>query len=190
MKLVPVNFNSIPLGKPMPFCLRSADGTLLANKGYVFTESEALQTLAANGNLFADQEESLTYRRAVVSQINTKSPLAALYHDDAVLEYMHCASTFHIIRQTECNILSGLLPAEVPYLCLLACLSVSLSSVKRTDQSCRGSFILLPVTCGGPMLILLTVVSFQQIRVCSLIKSSILGESQIIVANLVCSCPC
>ena len=71
MKLVPVNFNSIPLGKPMPFCLRSADGTLLANKGYVFTETEALQTLAANGNLFADQEESLTYRRAVVSQINT-----------------------------------------------------------------------------------------------------------------------
>ena len=70
MKLVTVSFSSIPLGQPLPFALRSADGILLASKGYVFTEREALDTLAAHGTLYADQEESMQYRRSMVSQMN------------------------------------------------------------------------------------------------------------------------
>ncbi|MBV8618034.1 MAG: phosphohydrolase, partial [Curvibacter sp.] len=57
MKLAPVNFNSIPLGRPLPFSLRNSDGILLANRGYVFNEQEALDTLAAHGTLFVDPEE-------------------------------------------------------------------------------------------------------------------------------------
>lgn len=71
MKLVTVNFNTLPLGKPLPFSLRSADGVLLASKGYVFTEREALETLAAHGTLYLDPEESRQYRRAVANEINS-----------------------------------------------------------------------------------------------------------------------
>ena len=70
MKLFTVNFSSIPLGHPLPFSLRSADGILLASKGYVFTEKEALDTLAAHGTLYVDPEESRAYQRAMASQLN------------------------------------------------------------------------------------------------------------------------
>ena len=70
MKLFTVNFSSIPLGQPLPFSLRSADGILLASKGYVFTEREALDTLEAHGTLYVDPEESRAYHRAMASQIN------------------------------------------------------------------------------------------------------------------------
>lgn len=63
MKLVSVNFNNIPLGQPLPFSLRSSEGLLLARKGYVFTEREALDTLAAHGSLFTSEDESRVYMR-------------------------------------------------------------------------------------------------------------------------------
>ena len=69
MKLAPVNFNSIPLGRPLPFSLRNAEGILLANRGYVFNEQEALDTLAAHGTLFVDPEEVRQYRRAMNAQL-------------------------------------------------------------------------------------------------------------------------
>lgn len=62
MKLAPVSFSNIPLGRPLPFGLHNADGTLLASRGYVFTEREALDTLAAHGTLFVDPQEVRQYR--------------------------------------------------------------------------------------------------------------------------------
>lgn len=70
MKLATVSFNTIPLGRPLPFSLRTADGILLASKGYVFNEREALDTLAAHGTLYVDEEESKLYRRAMASQMH------------------------------------------------------------------------------------------------------------------------
>lgn len=70
MKLATVSFNTIPLGRPLPFALRTADGILLASKGYIFTEREALDTLSAHGTLYVDEEESKMYRRAMASQMN------------------------------------------------------------------------------------------------------------------------
>ncbi len=70
MKLVAVSFSTIPLGRPLPFALRSSEGILLAGKGYVFTEREALETLSSHGSLYADAEETKQYRRAVASQLN------------------------------------------------------------------------------------------------------------------------
>lgn len=70
MKLATVSFNTIPLGRPLPFALRTADGILLASKGYIFTEREALDTLAAHGTLYVDEEESKLYRRQMASQMN------------------------------------------------------------------------------------------------------------------------
>jgi HD-GYP domain-containing protein (c-di-GMP phosphodiesterase class II) len=74
MKLAPVSFNMIPLGRPLPYSLRNSDGILLAQRGYVFGEREALETLAAHGTLFVDPEEVRQYRRqlnAMVSNENT-----------------------------------------------------------------------------------------------------------------------
>ena len=35
MNLVPLSIDSIHFGQPLPFVLRGADGTLLAQKGYI-----------------------------------------------------------------------------------------------------------------------------------------------------------
>ena len=71
MKLVTVNISSISLGKPLPFAVRTADGVLLASKGYVFSEREALDTLALHGTLYTDQEERRAFNRALASQMNS-----------------------------------------------------------------------------------------------------------------------
>ncbi|MDD0815465.1 hypothetical protein PSQ39_12585 [Curvibacter sp. HBC28] len=70
MKLAPVSFSNIPLGRPLPFSLHNAEGTLLASRGYVFNEREALDTLAAHGTLFVDPQEVRQYRRAMEAQVN------------------------------------------------------------------------------------------------------------------------
>ena len=70
MKLAPVSFSNIPLGRPLPFGLHNADGTLLASRGYIFTEREALDTLAAHGTLFVDPQEVRQYRRAMEAQMH------------------------------------------------------------------------------------------------------------------------
>ena len=71
MKLVTVNLSSIAIGKPLPFAVRTADGILLASKGYVFSEREALDTLALHGTLYTDQEERRAFNRALASQMNS-----------------------------------------------------------------------------------------------------------------------
>lgn len=70
MKLAPVSFSNIPLGRPLPFGLHNAEGTLLASRGYTFTEREALDTLAAHGTLFVDPQEVRQYRRAMEAQMH------------------------------------------------------------------------------------------------------------------------
>lgn len=71
MKLVTVNLSSITLGKPLPFAVRTADGVLLASKGYVFSDREALDTLALHGTLYTEQEERRAFNRALAVQINS-----------------------------------------------------------------------------------------------------------------------
>jgi HD-GYP domain-containing protein (c-di-GMP phosphodiesterase class II) len=58
MKLVCVNPNMIPLNKPLPFALRSADGALLAKKGYVINSLAELDHLVGLGvSLNIDESE-------------------------------------------------------------------------------------------------------------------------------------
>ena len=49
MKLVCVNPDLIPLNKPLPFALRSAEGVLLAKKGYVIASAAELDHLVGLG---------------------------------------------------------------------------------------------------------------------------------------------
>lgn len=49
MKLVSVNPDMIPLNKPLPFALRSAQGALLAKKGYVITSMAELDHMVGLG---------------------------------------------------------------------------------------------------------------------------------------------
>ncbi len=49
MKLVSVNPDLIPLNLPLPFALRSADGALLAQKGYVISSAAELEHLLGLG---------------------------------------------------------------------------------------------------------------------------------------------
>ena len=59
MNLVPLSIESIHLGQPLPFVLRGADGTLLAQKGFVIRNREDLNTLLARGvQLHVDTDES------------------------------------------------------------------------------------------------------------------------------------
>ena len=45
-------------------------------------------------------------------QVNAQTELALRYNDQSVLENHHCASCFAILSRPECNILSGLKPAQ------------------------------------------------------------------------------
>ena len=49
MNLVALNIESIPLGQPLPFILRGADGALLAQKGFVIRNRDGFYT--NNGDL-------------------------------------------------------------------------------------------------------------------------------------------
>ncbi len=49
MKLVNVTPDMIPLNKPLPFALRSAEGVLLANKGYVIRSASELDHMVGLG---------------------------------------------------------------------------------------------------------------------------------------------
>ena len=42
MNLVPLSIDSIHFGQPLPFVLRGADGTLLAQKGFVIRNRDDL----------------------------------------------------------------------------------------------------------------------------------------------------
>lgn len=70
MNLVSLNLDTIPLGQPLPFVLRSADGALLAQKGYVIRNREDLDVLLARGvSLCVDTDESGESHRAYLAQL-------------------------------------------------------------------------------------------------------------------------
>ena len=70
MNLVSINVASIPLGNPLPFALRGADGTLLAQKGFVVNSKDELGAMLARGRqLCVDVEESGESYRAYVAQL-------------------------------------------------------------------------------------------------------------------------
>ena len=69
MRLLTVNVNTIPLGKPLPFSLRNVDGTLLAGKGFVVVERETLETMSSHGTVYIDPAESKQYREAMATHI-------------------------------------------------------------------------------------------------------------------------
>ena len=75
MNLVPLDFDTIRVGRPLPFTLRARDGTLLAEKGFVVFSREYLRALAGPGvGLYIDVDESeSTPRRAP----QTRAALAA-----------------------------------------------------------------------------------------------------------------
>ncbi len=59
MNLVPLDFDTIRVGHPLPFTLRARDGTLLAEKGFVVFSREYLRALAGPGaGLYLDVDES------------------------------------------------------------------------------------------------------------------------------------
>ena len=47
--------------------------------------------------------------------IATRSPLAILYNDQAVLENHHLSLTWSVLKQPDCNVLSKLDPEELEY---------------------------------------------------------------------------
>lgn len=69
-KLVEVPTDSIRIGSPLPFAVRSEDGTLLAHKGYVISSREDLETILDRGvHFYVDAAELEGARRAYVSQL-------------------------------------------------------------------------------------------------------------------------
>ena len=70
MNLVALNIDSIQLGHPLPFVLRGADGTLLAQKGYVIRNRAELDSLVSRGlKLCVDTDESGESHRAYLAQL-------------------------------------------------------------------------------------------------------------------------
>ena len=75
MNLVPLDFDTIRVGRPLPFTLRARDGTLLAEKGFVVFSREYLRALAGPGvGLYIDVDESESTPR---SAPQTRAALAA-----------------------------------------------------------------------------------------------------------------
>ncbi|MEH3085674.1 MAG: phosphohydrolase [Xylophilus ampelinus] len=72
MNLLPLNADSIPLHKPLPFSLRTPSGVLLAHKGFVVANRAQLDDMIArNGGLCIDPAESHAYQRAFMGQLDT-----------------------------------------------------------------------------------------------------------------------
>lgn len=70
MNLVTVNLANIRIGHPLPYTLRSADGTLIAQKGFVVESKEMLDEKIGRGaTLYVDVAESEAYRRAYVGRL-------------------------------------------------------------------------------------------------------------------------
>jgi HD-GYP domain-containing protein (c-di-GMP phosphodiesterase class II) len=68
MKLIELKVNSIQIGEPLPFALRDADGTLLANKGFVIETPADLEDLLERGRgLYVDETEHI--HRAYVGKL-------------------------------------------------------------------------------------------------------------------------
>lgn len=70
MNLIALNPDTLPLGQPLPFAVRGADGVLLANKGFVIRKREDVDVLLARGiQLCIDTHESAEAHRAYLAQL-------------------------------------------------------------------------------------------------------------------------
>ena len=70
MNLVAINFESVPLGEPLPFALRAASGALLAQKGFVVSDAKALNDITGMGiQLCVDVDEAGDSYRAYVGRL-------------------------------------------------------------------------------------------------------------------------
>ncbi len=70
MNLLTLNIDTIPLGQPLGFVLRSASGAVLAQKGYVIRNRDELDLLVQRGvHLCIDTEESDDSHRAYMGQL-------------------------------------------------------------------------------------------------------------------------
>lgn len=68
--LVPIHFDSIRIGLPLPFALRDAEGVLLAEKGFVIQSRDELEALVGRGlSLCIDVADSEEHRRAYVHKL-------------------------------------------------------------------------------------------------------------------------
>ncbi len=71
MNLIPIEVDTIHLGRPLPFALLTVDGTLLAPKGYVIEQRSELSGLMVDrGQLFIDITESEIHRRAYMGKLH------------------------------------------------------------------------------------------------------------------------
>lgn len=71
MHLVTVSIDSIGLGQPLPFALRDAEGTLLAQKGYVIRSRSELEDIMGKGfSLYIDIHDSESHHRAYLSKLH------------------------------------------------------------------------------------------------------------------------
>ena len=72
MNLVPVSFDSIRIGQPLPFPLVDEDGVLLARKSFVVESRAHLEDIVGRGRgLFIDVSDSGALHRAYVDQLQT-----------------------------------------------------------------------------------------------------------------------
>ena len=77
MNLVPLDFDAIRLGHPLPFPLRTRDGTLVAEKGWMASSKASLRALVGPGiGLYLDIDESEDASQPV-SAVRTGAPVAA-----------------------------------------------------------------------------------------------------------------
>jgi hypothetical protein len=71
MKLTPLDLHNFPFGKPLPFALRTRDGTLLAAAGFVVNTRAQLDTMVTRaGVLCIDLAESPDQARAFMGQLD------------------------------------------------------------------------------------------------------------------------
>jgi hypothetical protein len=67
MKLVRIQPDAIVLGQPLPYALRTEDGSLLANKGFVIRSRPELDMLQEKRTLFIDTQ---SFSRAAAARLN------------------------------------------------------------------------------------------------------------------------
>ena len=71
MNLVPVSIDSIRIGSPLPFALRSEGGKLLANKGFVVASRDDLEFICGRGlSFYIDVTEAENYQRALTGKLH------------------------------------------------------------------------------------------------------------------------
>ena len=70
MNLIPIDIDTIRVGHRLPFSLRSSQGALLAQKGFLVESKEYLLAMVGSGvELFVDVTESDAQRRAYVGKL-------------------------------------------------------------------------------------------------------------------------